>query len=275
MAEHLQRHELPAGHLDAAKMPGHWLLARLGKRVLRPGGRELTRRMLDGLDVGNSDDVVEFAPGLGETARWTLSRNPASYTAVDRDAAAAELVRRTFTGANRRCVIASAEATGLEDASASVVYGEAMLSMQTPARKTAIVREAFRVLRPGGRYAIHELCLGPGNVPEETRDAVRRDLSGSVHVGVRPLTVTEWRELLESEGFTVEDPMTAPMHLLEPARMIQDEGVGGAARIAWNMVRDREARGRVLEMRRSFRRHADHLCAISLIARRPSSDSAE
>ena len=30
--------------LDTTKMPGHWLLARLGKRVLRPGGRELTRQ---------------------------------------------------------------------------------------------------------------------------------------------------------------------------------------------------------------------------------------
>jgi hypothetical protein len=27
-------------------MPGHWVLARMGKRVLRPGGLELTRRLL-------------------------------------------------------------------------------------------------------------------------------------------------------------------------------------------------------------------------------------
>ena len=29
---------LPGVALAAEKMPGHWLLARLGKRVLRPGG---------------------------------------------------------------------------------------------------------------------------------------------------------------------------------------------------------------------------------------------
>jgi hypothetical protein len=28
-------------------MPGHWLLARLGKQVLRPGGIELTQRVLE------------------------------------------------------------------------------------------------------------------------------------------------------------------------------------------------------------------------------------
>ena len=31
---------------DYDKMPGHWLMARMGKRVLRPGGRELTEVML-------------------------------------------------------------------------------------------------------------------------------------------------------------------------------------------------------------------------------------
>ena len=36
----------PGAGLKTEKMPGHWVLARLGKRVLRPGGMELTRRML-------------------------------------------------------------------------------------------------------------------------------------------------------------------------------------------------------------------------------------
>jgi hypothetical protein len=65
---------LPGDHLDTAKMPGHWLLLRLGKRVLRPGGVELTLRMLDGLNIHPDDDVVEFGPGLGVTARLTLAR---------------------------------------------------------------------------------------------------------------------------------------------------------------------------------------------------------
>jgi hypothetical protein len=68
---------LPGDHLDAAKMPGHWLLLRLGKRVLRPGGVELTRRMLDGLNIQANDDVVEFGPGLGVTAGMALARKSA------------------------------------------------------------------------------------------------------------------------------------------------------------------------------------------------------
>ena len=76
---------MPGDELKAEKMPGHWLLARLGKRVLRPGGRRMTGRMIEALNIQPRDTVIEFAPGLGETARLTLERKPASYTAVERD----------------------------------------------------------------------------------------------------------------------------------------------------------------------------------------------
>ena len=64
---------LPGSELDVSRMPGHWLLARLGKRVLRPGGSEPTRALLDGLAIGPADKEVEFAPGLGVTAPATRS----------------------------------------------------------------------------------------------------------------------------------------------------------------------------------------------------------
>lgn len=260
---------MPGAHLDIAKMPGHWLLARMGKRVLRPGGLELTRKMLDALAIDSADQVVEFAPGLGVTARLTLARQPASYTAIERDEAAAASVRSFLTDARCRCLVGSAEETGLEDASATVVYGEAMLTMQTPGQKARIVREAYRILKPGGRYGIHELGLTPDDLSEATKDAILRDLSAAIHVGARPLTSSEWRAVLETEGFQVRTEFTAPMHLLEPKRMIQDEGLGRALRIFFNMLRTPAARQRVLTMRRVFRAYQDHLIAISLIAVKP------
>ena len=210
--------------LDTTKMPGHWLLARLGKRVLRPGGRELTRRMLNGLSIKSSDDVVEFAPGLGFTAQLTLNQKPASYTAVERDETAANAVRRYLTRSNQTCLIGRAEETGLSDATATIVYGEAMLTMQTPSKKQQIVQEASRLIKPGGRYGIHELCLVPEDLDEDTKQEIQKALTDAIHVGARPLTVPEWRTLLESEGFIVHTEATAPMHLLEPNRLIQDEG---------------------------------------------------
>lgn len=42
---------VPFEERAAANTPGHWLLARLGKRVLRPGGLRLTRRLLAHADI--------------------------------------------------------------------------------------------------------------------------------------------------------------------------------------------------------------------------------
>jgi hypothetical protein len=71
--------------LRTEKIPGHWVLAWMGKRVLRPGGLELTCSMLETLDIKSADEIVEFTPGMGVIAHITLSLGPASYTAVEQD----------------------------------------------------------------------------------------------------------------------------------------------------------------------------------------------
>ena len=250
--------------LKTEKMPGHWVLARLGKRVLRPGGMQLTRRMLEALRIQHTDDVVEFAPGMGVTTRLTLYLGPASYTAVERDQAAAKIVAGYLRGERQRCIVGNALDTGLPDKSATVVYGEAMLTMQTEEMKRQIVREAYRLLKSGGRYGIHEMCLMSDNLDESAKRETERALTGVVHHGVRPLAVSEWRTLLESEAFEVQSLDTAPMSLLEPGRLIRDEGLMGALRFVWNLLRDSEARRRVLEMRSVFRHERKQLGAVAI-----------
>jgi methyltransferase family protein len=255
-------------NVAAEKIPGHWLLAGMGKRVLRPGGLELTRWLLDALNISSEDDVVEFAPGLGVTARLTLARRPRSYTAVERDRDAAATVDSYLSGPNQRCISGSAEATGLPDGSASIVYGEAMLSMQVPAAKARIVGEAARLLRRGGQYGIHELCLVPDEVSEFIRNSIQRELSHDIHVGVRPLTISEWRGTLSSGGFTETAHRIVPMHLLEPRRILKDEGLWGAMRFAVNVATHPTARRRVLSMRRIFRKYSANLAAVAFVARK-------
>jgi hypothetical protein len=247
-------------------MPGHWLLARLGKRVLRPGGLELTRRLIECLDIQPSDSVVEFAPGLGVTARLALNRYPSSYTAVERDETATSNLRRSLVEPHQKCVCGSADHTGLAPGTASVVYGEAMLTMQGPVQKERIIREACRLLQPGGRYGIHELCFTPDDLDEQIKSEVQNKLMETIRVGARPLTVAEWRALLEEEGFEVRHESLAPMHLLEPARLLRDEGLLGTGRFIWNVLRDSDARARVRTMRGVFRKYEAHMAAIMLVA---------
>lgn len=140
---------LPADDPDTALMPGHWLLARLGKHVLRPGGVELTRWLLDALALGPGDRVLELAAGQGATARLTLARSPAAYTGVDRDPAAVAALSTLTTAGGRdvRAVHSDPTATGQPSGSATVVYGEATLTTRPdPARRV----RPDRIVRNGG-----------------------------------------------------------------------------------------------------------------------------
>ncbi len=258
--------DLPGSDLDIAKMPGHWLLARLGKRVLRPGGLGMTKAMLRDIALSSNDQVIELAPGLGTTAREILDINPSRYTGVERDAKAAAWSQRHLPKASSISVVTgTADDTGLPDACASVVIGEAMLTMNTTEHKQRIVREAHRLLRPGGRYAVHELCIVPDATDSAQHQQIDRDLSSAIHVGARPLRTTEWKDLLEQAGFRVTKVGYAPMHLLRPKRLIEDEGLIGALRVAKNILMNPQARRRVLAMRAVFERYQENLSAIYLI----------
>lgn len=266
----LENLDLPGSELDVAKMPGHWLLARLGKRVLRPGGLKLTRALLDGLAIGTADEVIEFAPGLGVTARLILRRKPQRYAGVERDAKAARWTARQLpSGPDVSVVVGRADQTNLPSGSASVVIGEAVLSMQTAEHKRLIATEAFRLLRSGGRYGIHELALVPDDIPADRQGEIDRALGSVIHVGARPLTVRDWKVLLEGVGFHVLDIGYAPMHLLRPLRLIQDEGLLGALRLARNLTIDDAARRRVMAMKWVFSRYRRNLTAFYIVAQKP------
>ncbi|MDO4243178.1 MAG: methyltransferase domain-containing protein [Actinomyces sp.] len=258
---------------ESERMQGHWLLAMLGKRVLRPGGIVLTRRMLAAARPSAADRVVEFGPGVGRTAQMLLEVGPASYAGVDPNPQGRAQMESVLADRPRaRYVVADAADTGLADAEADLVVGEAMLTMQSPEGKAAIVAEAARLLAPGGRYAIHELAFRSGRDPAEL-EVARRTISRTIKVGARPLTREQWAGLLEGAGLEVVWTATSPMRLLEPSRLVRDEGVLGALRFARNMRRTAGAAGRVRAMRRVFRAQRRTLTAVAIVARKPPAGS--
>ena len=259
-----------AGDVDLDQMPGHWLLARLGKRVLRPGGLEFTEKLLRGLEIGPGKSVVELAPGLGATTELIAKSRPQSLIAVDRDPVAAERVRELFgDDEDYRSIVGDASSTGLPDGCADVVLCEALLSLQSDQNKRRTLDEALRLLRPGGHLGFHELCLRPDSVDLETQQTVRKELSVAVKLGARPLTISAWRTLVRGSGFQVRDVSSGEMRLLEPRQFVRDEGLGRTLRIVINVMRTPSARRRVRTMRTTFRRHADHLGALALVAIKP------
>lgn len=259
--------EIPLASRSVDTVPGHWLLARLGKRVLRPGGLRLTKMLLRRAQIAGKH-VVEFAPGMGRSALLVLDHRPAEYVGVDADPVAAAWIDK-LVSAKGRAVAAEAAASGLPDESADVVLAEGVLTIQSEQGKADIITEGFRLLRPGGRYLLHELAVKDDAATGNDRAAIRAALAHAMHVSARPKTIADWRELLEGAGFVVDEVLTSPLALLEPQRVIADEGFVRAMKFARNVLRDKQTRQRVLTMARTMRRHKKILHAVGLVARKP------
>ena len=247
---------------------GHWILAKLGKRVLRPGGRELTEKLVKNLNINKYDDIVEFAPGLGFTAKLTCEYHPKTYTGVDINEEAASLARKSIQHPNAKIIIAEASNTTLPDESATKVYGEAMLTMQTLENKKAIIKEAYRILKPNGYYGIHELGIKPDNIGDDIKQEIFKELSSNIRVHARPMTTTEWIELIEEAGFKIVKVEHNRMLLLEASRILKDEGFLRTIKFCINLVRFPELTKRVLKMRKIFRKYEKNLDSIVIIAQK-------
>ncbi|MBS1729741.1 MAG: class I SAM-dependent methyltransferase [Bacteroidetes bacterium] len=245
---------------------GHWILARMGKKVLRPGGKELTQKLIHNLNINAQDDVVEFAPGLGFTASITLKSRPRSYTGIELNEEAAALLRRTINGPQGKIIIGNAADSTLPGNTFSKVYGEAMLTMQPDYRKSEIIQEAYRILKKGGLYGIHELGLQPDHISESHKSEIQRELAQSIKVNARPLTQSEWSNLLEKEGFKIIKTEINPMHLLKTKRIIDDEGFYRYLKIMFNIMTHPQERKSILAMKNVFKKYQNHLNAISIIA---------
>ncbi len=205
---------------------------------------------------------------MSYTARLCLEKSPECYTAIEQNEQAAEIVRSYLNGDEQTCKVGKAQDTGLDSKVATVVYGEAMLTMQSDVRKNEIVAEAARILEQGGRYGIHELCISPDTIDQDKKRAIQKEVSDTIQHPAKPLTPSEWKQLMIDNGFEIESEAIAPMHLLEPKRMIDDEGIFGFLKIAKNLLTKPQARSRVIGMRKVFSKHKDNLAAITLVAKK-------
>lgn len=256
---------------DASKLKSHQLLAKVGKRVLRPGGKEMTKKLIENLEINSQDKIVEFAPGIGFTASLAVKKHPKTYTGVEIDESHIKNLRKNVISANGtgiNFIQGDAESTQLETNSQDKIFGEAMLSMHANQRKSRIIKEASRILKKGGFYAIHELELNLDKSEKEKEADIQKDLALVSRVNARPLTIAEWTRLLEEEGFKIIKVERSPLRVLEPARIIGDEGFFRALKIGMNVMTHSVIRKRILEMRRTFKNNDKNLNAISILAQK-------
>jgi arsenite methyltransferase len=107
------------------------------------------------------------------------------------------------------------EDTPLEDASVDVVISNCVINLSID--KPQVIREAARVLRTGGRFAVSDVIADP-----ETDDATRADTAAWTGCVAGALTETEFLAALQTAGFeAIEIRQTHRVHEHAAAAIIR------------------------------------------------------
>jgi len=195
---------------EAALVPDAALRASLGcgnptaLAALRPG-----EVVLD-LGSGGGIDVILSARRVGPDGKaYGLDMTDEMLTLARENARKADVRNVEFLKGH-------IEAIPLPDASIDVVISNCVINLA--ADKDVVLREAFRVLKPGGRFAVSDVVVG-GEIPAE----LRRSIELWVGCVAGALSEEDYRWKLEAAGFTDIELETTRVYELEDARAFLTE----------------------------------------------------
>jgi ubiquinone/menaquinone biosynthesis C-methylase UbiE len=202
---------------EAAVIPSQALQASLGcgnptaLAELKPG-----ETVLD-LGSGGGIDVLLSARRVGPTGfAYGLDM-------TDEMLALAEQNKASAGAENVQFLKGQIEQIPLPDAAVDVIISNCVINLS--ADKSQVLREAFRVLRPGGRFAVSDV-VAQGAVPDD----LRADMEAWVGCVAGALEEQEYRRLLSDAGFdNIELEVTRVYDPKELAESIGDSCCGGSS----------------------------------------------
>ena len=176
-----------------------------------PFQRYRVAKVLDIYDPQPGERVVDLGCGWG-TFGFVLAGRVREVVGVDFSEKSIELCRERLAEDprdNLRFVCADAGATGLDEESFDVVLSADLFEHLYPADSERVVAEAFRLLKPGGRFSVW--TPHRGHVLEHLKNneiLLKRDVS---HVDYKSLG--RMTSMLRTAGFDIERAYYAESHL--------------------------------------------------------------
>jgi len=185
--------------LDLAPPISHDVLAPVDEFHI--GGRRATEPFVKALDLSPESHVVDLGCGLGGPARYVASANGAHVTGIDLTAEFVETGRTLteWTGLSDRVQLIEGSVLDLPLEAGSMDAAYMIHVGMNIADKVGIAREAQRVLKPGGIFAIYDVMqVGEGQMDYPAPWASSSDQSALA-------TPETYEAALKSLGFELTD----------------------------------------------------------------------
>jgi ubiquinone/menaquinone biosynthesis C-methylase UbiE len=150
-------------------------------------------------DLQEGETVLDLGAGAGADVLISAARVGPSGRAIGLDMTdeMLELARANAADAgveNAEFRLGYIEEMPVDDATVDVVISNCVINLS--ANKPKVLREASRVLRPGGRFAVTDVIADP-----EMDDETRADMAAWTGCIAGALTEAEFRAALEDAGF--------------------------------------------------------------------------
>jgi len=251
-------------HLEA----GHEFLARLGKTKLRPGGSEATDWLIQKAKLSTTSKVLEVACNMGTTLIQLVNKFGCQAEGIDLSEDAIKKAQENIAQAGLtekiKVAVGNALALPFADNSFDVIINEAMLTMLSVPQKEQALAEYQRVLKPDGLLLTQDVYLKIAEIAAQQK--LRDDLSRAIRHNAVPLTLADWRNLLEENNFSVEQK-AGEMSLLNPVGMIKDEGATRTLEIMRNALK-KENREQFFRMFDFFSDNNDKIGYVAQVSRK-------
>ena len=198
---------------ETAGLPAEALLASLGC-----GNPTLLAQLNEGetvLDLGSGGgiDVLLSARRVGPTGKAY------GLDMTDEMLALANENKRRAGVENVEFLKGEIESIPLPDNSVDVIISNCVINLS--ADKPRVLREAFRVLKPGGRFAVSDV-VRRGDIPEE----IAKNVELWIGCVAGALEVEEYKSLLTAAGFQNVDIEPTRVYRVEDARaFLSDAGI--------------------------------------------------
>ena len=219
-----------------------------GIETLHPGGFALTRRTAEVAGIRPSMKVLDVSSGRGTQAVYYAQEFGADVTGIDISTemvqAATALAAQAGLGARVRFERGDSQALPFDAAAFDIVINECAVGIPDDSQR--VLDEMLRVVKPGGRIAIHESTWRkPLSAAEKDEIAER--------YGTTPLEDVEWIEMLQRAGaehvHSELEPWSAPSNFWKVRKGRDVTGpsniltLGERVRTVWRIFRQYGLRG--------------------------------